>query len=213
VDDDTEFVSANTVEQTLAEFDHPRVGAIGIPFVNIRRDHVVRQRATDGAPIQIGHAFVGAAHAVRRAAFLEVGAYREHFFYMGEEGDLCLRMLAAGFVTRIGRADPIHHLESPRRVTYNANRYGRRNDILFAWHNVPSPYLLPHLAATTLNGLRWAIAARTMSGLARGTLDGYLEIIRRWDDRRPVARDVYRLHRLLKKHGPASIEVARGLVA
>src|SRR5262245_8612691 len=36
VDDDTCFTSASTVEQTISEFDHPRVGAVCIPFVNVR---------------------------------------------------------------------------------------------------------------------------------------------------------------------------------
>ena len=84
--------------------------------------------------MHVVHAFVGAAHAVRRDVFLKVGGYREHFFFMGEEGDLCLRMMQAGYVTRLGRADPIYHLESSRRDLSRAGFSGRRNDILFAWH-------------------------------------------------------------------------------
>jgi GT2 family glycosyltransferase len=211
VDDDTAFVSPRTIEQTLEEFDDPRVGAVGIPFINVRRDEAVLQRAKTSGSVEIVHAFVGAAHAVRRDVFLKVGGYREHFFYMGEEGDLCLRMLAAGYVTRIGNADPIHHLESPQRVTRRANRYGRRNDILFAWHNVPAPHLVPYLCMTTFNGVRWAIASRTFAGVAVGVLDGYREILRHWNDRRPVGEAAYRVHRRLKKGGPAPIDSAREL--
>lgn len=116
-DDDCIFVSPRTVEQTLAEFDDPRVAAVGIPYVNVRADNRVLQRAPDENGIWAIHAYVGAAHAVRRSAFLSVGGYREHFFYMGEEGDLCLRLLSRGWITRAGAADPIHHMESPTRVT------------------------------------------------------------------------------------------------
>ena len=42
LDDDTVIVSPRTVAQTLAEFDHPRVAAVGIPFINIRLDQEVR---------------------------------------------------------------------------------------------------------------------------------------------------------------------------
>ena len=139
VDDDTLFVSPHTVAQTLADCDHARIGAVGIPYINVRQDQTVQQRAP-AAGVHVVHAFVGAAHAVRRDVFLKVGGYREHFFFMGEEGDLCLRMMQAGFVTRLGRADPIYHLESSHRDLSRAGFSGRRNDILFAWHNVPWPF-------------------------------------------------------------------------
>src|SRR5207249_1976421 len=106
LDDDTRFVSSRTAEQTLSDFDHPRVAAVSIPHINVRKDQVVRQRAPTADGIYVTHAFVGAAHAIRRDAFLRVGGYREHFFYMGEEGDLCLRLLHAGYITRLGRAAP-----------------------------------------------------------------------------------------------------------
>lgn len=42
VDDDSLFISPRTIEQTLAEFDHPRVGAVGIPYVNVNHDSTLR---------------------------------------------------------------------------------------------------------------------------------------------------------------------------
>ena len=129
-------------------------------------------RAPDDVSIYAIHAFVGAAHAMRRDLFLQLGGYREHFYYMGEEGDLCLRMLAAGYITRMGRADSIYHLESPTRDNALADHYGRRNDVLFAWHNVPMPFLPLHVAATTWNGVRTALRAdnrlRMILGIAAG---------------------------------------------
>jgi GT2 family glycosyltransferase len=202
VDDDTLFVSPRTVEQTLAEFDHPRIGAVGIPFINLREGGAIRQRSPVAGGIHVGHAFVGAAHAIRREVFLKVGGYREHFFYMGEEGDLCLRMLQAGYVTRFGAADAVHHLESPRRVSARASFCTRRNDILFAWHNVPLLWLPLHLAATTVNGLRCAAVAQEPLQMIRGTLSGYLGCLRHWKARAPVSRGIYRLHRRLKKQEP-----------
>jgi hypothetical protein len=46
---------------------------------------------------------------------------------MGEEGDLCLRMLATGYVTRLGCAEPLHHFESPLRGFSRADYCGRRS--------------------------------------------------------------------------------------
>jgi len=201
LDDDALFVSAQTVARTLEEFDHPRIGALGIPFINVQQDSVVQQRAPSSG-IHVTDAFVGAAHAVRRDVFLQVGGYREHFFYMGEEGDLCLRMMNAGYVTRLGRADPVHHLESFRRNLSTADFSGRRNDILFCWHNVPMPYFPLHLLGTTINGLSFGLRAGRFWNMLEGIASGYANSFRRWKERRPVSPEIYRLHRSLKKHGP-----------
>ena len=206
LDDDTVLMSPKTVEQTLAEFNDPRVGALGIPFINVHIDQQIRQRAPEPEGIWVTHAFVGAAHAVRRSAFLQAGGYREHFFYMGEESDLCLRLLNAGYVVRLGTADPVHHLESPRRNLALANYYGRRNDVLFAWHNVPFTFWPIHLLGTTLNGLLTALESTNAERMLLGMIHGYAAIVRRWRERRPVSVPVYLLHRRLKKSGPCTLE-------
>jgi GT2 family glycosyltransferase len=199
IDDDSLFVSQHTVEQTLAEFGHPRVGAVGIPYINIRQDNVIRQRAPEDEGIHVAAAFVGAAHAIKRDVFLKIGGFREHFFYMGEEGDLCVRMLSQGYVTRLGCADPIHHLESPRRDFSRMDFYGRRNDVLFAWHNVPMPYLPVHLIGTSLNGLRLGLKLGRSFGMLRGLVSGYGFCLQYWRGRRPVSGQIYRLYRELRK--------------
>src|SRR5215204_4542729 len=37
MDDDAIFSSPHVVEQTLADFDHPGIGAVAIPFINVRQ--------------------------------------------------------------------------------------------------------------------------------------------------------------------------------
>lgn len=199
VDDDSLFVSRHTVAQTLREFEHPRICAVGIPYINVNQDPRVLQVAPRDGAIHVTHSFVGAAHAVRRDVFLQVGGYREHFFYMGEETDLCLRLLSAGYVTRLGNADPIHHVESPRRNMRRASFSGRRNDIRFAWHNVPLPEFPLHLAGTTFNGFKAALTQGCFASMVKGTAAGYADLFRRWHERSPVARDTYHLHRELRK--------------
>ena len=211
VDDDSLFISPHTVEQTLAEFNHPRIGAVGIPYVNINQDPRVLQKAPRDEAIHVTYSFVGAAHALRRDIFLKVGGFREHFFYMGEESDLCLRMLSAGYVTRLGNADPIHHVESPSRNMSRASFSGRRNDIRFVWHNVPLPELAFHLAGTTFNGFKAALTQGYFQSMMRGTAAGYVDLFRRWQERNPVTRDVYRLHRELKKKSRRLDEIEHAL--
>jgi GT2 family glycosyltransferase len=209
LDDDTRLPSPRTVAQTLADFSDRRVAAVAVPYVNVRGDDRIRHRAPDTDAIWVEHAFTGASHAIRRAAFLAAGGYREHFFYMGEEGDLCLRLLALGYVVRAGTADPIHHFESPLRDSALADFCGRRNDILFAWHNVPARSLPIHLAGTTWNGFISALQASHRWSALKGMLDGYAQIPTRWNARCPVTTRTYQLHRLLKKRGPVRLDAIR----
>ncbi len=201
IDDDSIFQSKHTVEQTLAEFDHPRVAAVGIPFVNVCQSSQLLQAAPDRRHMYVGLAYVGAAHAIRRDLFLGAGGYREQFFYMGEEGDVCLRLLERGYVVRMGSADPIHHMESPARTQWRADHHGRRNDVLYAWYNVPWPSLAIHLAATTFNGLVFGIKVRRPLRMIRGLASGYRAILKDWGLRRPVNPQTYRIVRLLKRRG------------
>lgn len=201
-DDDSIFVSPRTIEQTLGEFDSPRVAAVGIPYVNVRVSEEVLQRAPDSKQIWAIHAFVGAAHAVRRSAFLSVGGYREHFFYMGEEGDLCLRLLAKGWVTRAGTADPVHHMESRSRVSARADFCGPRNEIRFALHNVPLPWLPVHLAGNFIHGIRQVFRSANPGMVLRGMVAGYADTVSIAKSRSPVPPAVYLLYRRLKTQGP-----------
>jgi len=199
IDDDSEFSSAKTIEQTLADFNHPRIGAVGIPFINVRIDQTVQQRASAGTGIQIIQTYVGASHALRRDLFLKFGGYRPQLFYMGEEGDYCIRMLDSGYVVRLGLADPIHHYESPSRSSFRADFYGRRNDVLFAVHNVPMPYLPAHLAITTFNGIRFGFRVKRPIRMIRGLASGWLAALPELRHRKAVRPQTYRLSRRLRK--------------
>jgi glycosyltransferase involved in cell wall biosynthesis len=203
LDDDAVFSSPRIVEQTLAEFDHPRVGAVAIPCIDVRTNQMFRQDMPDETGLFVGDSFVGTAHAVRRDVFLQLRSYREHLLHQGEEGDYCLRMLAAGYVTRVGRADPIFHYESADRSSERMDFYGRRNDIIFAWQNVPMPYLPFHIAATLVKGSIYTVrSARHPKKMFAGMLSGLAECFRGDLERRPVDPGIYRLSRELKKHGP-----------
>lgn len=205
IDDDSEFASDQTVAQTLAEFDHPRVGAVAIPFINVRKDpNLVRTKAPDDRRIYVTHAYVGASHALRRDLFLSLGGYREEFFYMGEEGDLCNRMLAAGYFVRLGLADPIHHHESPIRVLSRSTKFTRQNDVLYVAYNVPFPHCIVHAAGTMWNGLRLSASQRGRYALdhLRGIASGYAIAVKRVRTRRKaVPPAVYKLFRRLKREG------------
>jgi glycosyltransferase involved in cell wall biosynthesis len=199
IDDDAEFISPDTVGQTLAELGDPRIAAVAMPFVNVNDSPDIRQRAPSPDGIYLKDAFIGTAHGLLRRAFLDAGGYREALFHQGEEEDLCIRLLDAGYVTRLGNADPIHHYESPRRDWRRMDLYGARNKVLFSWYNVPLCYLPLHLPAATLSRLLFGLRARRPLNAIRGLVMGYAACARQVRDRRPVRPETYRLFRRLRK--------------
>lgn len=205
IDDDAEFGSTDTVERTLAEFGHPQVGAVAIPHVDTLTGRVVNAPAPADGVIRCVASYTGTAHALRRDVFLQLGGYREDMVHQGEEGDYCIRMLAAGFVTRLGGAPLIQHHESPRRSFERMDFFGRRNDVLFGWRYAPARWLWPHLLATTVNGLRIAFKTGRLRSHGRGMIEGWRQILCGKARREPVDAGVYALFRRLKKTGPLRI--------
>ena len=212
IDDDAEFSAIDIVEHTLAEFCCPVVGAVAIPFIDVKKSPQLRQCAPDQENVWLSDAFIGTAHAVRRDVFLALGGYREHWVHQGEEGDFCLRMLDAGQLVRLGSSKPIFHYESPRRDFRRMDFYGRRNDVLFAWHNIPLLMLPFHLAATTKNGVSFGLRVGRLGIMLKGLLQGYLDCGKYWRLRIPVTQAAYRLGRFLKKTGPCRIQDIENLL-
>jgi GT2 family glycosyltransferase len=202
IDDDAVLVSPQTVEQTLAEFDHPRVGAVAIPFVDVKFDPGVRQRAPDdGEAVHVVCEFIGTAHAVRRDLFLAIGGYYEPYTLFAEERDYALRMLAAGYVVRLGRAEPLHHLASPNRSWRGAYYYRARNALAYAWRNVPWPMLPVHWVGTHWKTMAAGVRARHPVWTLHGLLAGYWVSVTRVR-RTPVSAATYALNRRLVHGGP-----------
>lgn len=88
--------------------------------------------------------FSGAAHAIRRTVFEEVGYYPENFFYGMEEYDLSFRALDAGYIIRYTDKVVILHKESPTgRLTPREKRKGMwLNKTSVAWKYLPLRYFI-----------------------------------------------------------------------
>lgn len=206
IDDDAILSTPTIIEETLRDFDHPRVGAVAIPFADVNRSPEVRQRAPHPRGVYATYTYIGTAHAIRRDLFLKLSGYREILFHQGEEEDYCIRMLNAGWITRCGNAAPIHHFESPRRSTTRMDFYGARNKVLFAWQNIPFPAVSWHLAATTAKTLLYSLRPTRFWTRLRGVLSGYGACLAGKAPRVPVSSTTYELVRGLKRRGPTPLE-------
>jgi glycosyltransferase involved in cell wall biosynthesis len=199
IDDDCILQSPKTVEQTLDAFDHPRVAAVTMPFVNILQNPTVRSVAPNRDEIFASYDYFGGMVALRRDVYRGLGGYRPFYFIQVEEPDLMIRMLQAGYIVRLGWADPLHHLESHMRDTPGRDRQGPRNYILFSYYNVPWPNFPLHLTATAILCMRHGFRIKHPIRAAQGLGQGFAGIIHEWGSRSPVPQEIYRLARDLKK--------------
>ena len=186
LDDDSMLVSPRTIEQTLPEFDDPRVAVVAMPFQHVLQSPTVHQRRR-GEERETSVNYAACAHAVRRSAFLELGGYPEEYFYMGEEGDLAIRLLEAGHRLVVGAADPVHHLQPPGRRSYKPDFYGRRNLLLFYFRHAPLAALPARVGGAIARGIVFGWRNRclkaTFDGIAEGLRLGLAALPRR----RPVS--------------------------
>jgi GT2 family glycosyltransferase len=130
--------------------------------------------------------FSGAAHAISRSVFEQVGDYPENFFYGMEEYDLSYRALDAGFSIRYDDRVVILHKESPAgRLTPKDKLRGMWvNKSKVAWKYLPLPYF-----ATT--ALLWSLEyIKKSGGHVGGFFKGWGQIagIPRTEKRAPVGK-------------------------
>jgi GT2 family glycosyltransferase len=145
MDDDAALLSRASIVDALALMEaYPRVGAVACAMAE--RNGSPWHPATQPAPVDYTccvPSFIGFAHIIRRSLFLELGGYRESFYFYGEEKDYCLRVLDAGFdIVYMPSARVVH---APNPSTRSRSRYVRyviRNDCLFALYNEPLPLAL-----------------------------------------------------------------------
>jgi GT2 family glycosyltransferase len=113
--------------------------------------------------------FVGAGHAIRRAAWAQAGGYDEALFFCWEEYDLCLRVIQAGWRIRYHGELCIRHKVAPEgRVHWAGARWFCfvRNRLYIArkW-GIGWPALTPRIAAYLLRGWRNRLLGQTLLAL------------------------------------------------
>jgi GT2 family glycosyltransferase len=146
--------------------------------------------------------FIGFAHLMRREAFQKVGGYRTLFGFYGEEKELSLRLLEAGyFVAYIPRARVAHLADPSGRDRVRYLRHVVRSDCLGSLYNDPLPRLAWRLPA------KMALYFRMRSAWQIEDPGGFLWLLRElasvlpavWRERRPVSRRTLRRWRELQQ--------------
>ena len=206
IDDDAALLSRTSIDDACRLMDaHPHVGAVACAMAE--RNGSPWHPATQPAPVDYTcyvRSFIGFAHIVRRSLFLELGGYRESFYFYGEEKDYCLRMIHAGFdIVYMPSARVVH---APNPSTRSRSRYVRyviRNDCLFALYNEPLP-----LALLTLPIRLGRYRSMTRDFADRGGFTWIVREIARllpsiFSRRRPVSWATLRQWRRIGRNWPA----------
>jgi GT2 family glycosyltransferase len=132
LDNDAEFAASDTISRMLAALDaEPRLAAIGCRIV--AHADGADDLSSWGYPANLlpcaGECFdtvtyVGAGHAIRRAAWEQAGGYDSKLFFCWEEFDFCLRAIALGWRIRY-RGDIVirHKVAAEQRVGWTASRW------------------------------------------------------------------------------------------
>jgi GT2 family glycosyltransferase len=166
LDNDAEFADATMLARAVAALDAtPDAAAIGFRIVSYSNGS--DDLTSWGYPLPLlpraaevfdAATFVGAGHAIRRAAWDAVGGYDPLLFFCWEELDFCLRAVAARWrVEYHGDIVVRHKVSAERRVRWSGERwfYSVRNRVYIArkW-GIGWVALLPRIAAYLVKGLR-----------------------------------------------------------
>lgn len=180
LDNDAEFADATTLARAVASLDAaPDLGAVGFRLVH--DDGGADDLSSWGYPRALlpragqrfaAATFVGAGHAIRRAAWDAAGGYDDALFFCWEEFDFCLRAIAAGWRVEY-RGDLVvrHKVSAEQRVAWSGPRwfYFVRNRIYIArkW-GAAWWALLPRIIGYAVKGAR----AGRLGPVLRGALAG-----------------------------------------
>jgi GT2 family glycosyltransferase len=132
IDNDAVFADRTTAARAVALLDaEPRLAALGFRIMN--GDGSGEDHASWGYPEALRHraeerfasaTFVGAGHAIRRAAWETIGGYDAGLFFTWEELDWALRAIDQSWqVLHAGDIAVHHKLASEGRVDWSARRW------------------------------------------------------------------------------------------
>ena len=208
LDDDTRLLDRDSIEKALETISGD-ASIAAVAFAQAEADGkpwpAAMQPSAATYPCLVP-TFIGFAHLMRREAFQEVGGYRTLFGFYGEEKELSLRLLEAGYsVAYIPQARVAHVPDPSGRDRVRYLRQVVRNDCLGSLYNDPLLRLAWRLPA------KMALYFRMRSAWQIADPDGFFWLVRElvsvlpavWRERRPVSRRTLRRWRELQQSARA----------
>ena len=174
LDSDAIFADSGVLARAVAHLDaHPDLAAIGFRIENYftGQNDALSWDYPGHHPEERFYTtrFIGAGHAIRRAAFETAGGYDARLFFCQEELDLCYRMLNLGYRIEYFPQVAVRHKVSPdHRVAWEKGRYffTVRNALYTSYKfGVPIPRLGLAALAFLARGLFNGVAGSALRGV------------------------------------------------
>lgn len=192
LDDDAWFLKGDEIAVAIRFLnENPRVAAVAYDI--LAPDQSERQEVGAAQPVAM---FIGCGHVLRLSAVREVGAYEPvPGSYGGEEKDLCLRLMDAGYsIVRLPGVHVWHDKSPTARMIPHQHRSGVCNDLVMTLRRAPLSVLPVALLSKVFRHLWFS----WRKGLMKSCLAGFGLFIRSTPaicrSRRPVRMETIRAY-------------------
>ncbi|MET3882801.1 glycosyltransferase family 2 protein [Niastella sp. OAS944] len=144
LDDDSWFMDNDALKIAIDHFKKDKsIGAIAFEIVGPENPDTPKVEIT---PV-VTHMYIGCGHLLNVEAVKKVGAYiPTPGLYGGEEKDLCIRLMDAGYKIILLKGLYVWHDKTSvaRNIPFQ-HRSGVCNDLIFAYRRTPAMLLIPFI--------------------------------------------------------------------
>ncbi len=156
LDDDAWFLDNNALKNALEIFEKDsKIAALGFDMLSPDNPNKKDIKLT----IQETNNFIGCGHIVRLKAAKEINFYTLNpGFYGGEEKDLCIRLIDAGYkVVAFKGVYVWHDKTNLSRNLKHQHQSGVCNDLVFSYRRTPGLILAPVLILQVIKHLKFSM--------------------------------------------------------
>jgi GT2 family glycosyltransferase len=209
LDDDAWFLEPNAISEAAEVFEQdPLIGALGFDMVSPDYPELKEKRPR----LLISNNFVGCGHIVNLKAAEKVHYYTVNpGFYGGEEKDLCIRLIDAGYKIVTFKGMYVwHDITAVGRSVAKQHQSGVCNDLVFFYRRTPLVFLVPVLAIQISKHLKSAPGEYRGEKLFKPAMlamrDFFVWLVAKKTNRKPVSIKGYqRFFKLNKSGGPYAL--------
>jgi GT2 family glycosyltransferase len=157
LDDDSWFLKEDALSIAVKYMcDHADVGAIAFDILSPDDGSTEVMASFEAVETNM---YIGCGHLLRTDIVKKMGGYISNpGYYGGEEKDLCIRLMNAGFkIIKLRGLYVWHDKTSLARNQAKQHRSGVCNDLVFAYRRVPGWLLIPVLGYKLFSHLKFSI--------------------------------------------------------
>lgn len=176
LDDDSWFLDTTALQTAVNYFtDHPDVAAIAFDILSPDQP----EKENNGITPAETNTFIGCGHILRVSVINSIGNYTPNpGYYGGEEKDLCIRIINAGYkIIKLNGLYVWHDKTTVARDISKQHRSGVCNDLVFMWRRTPGLLLLPALGAKLVKHFLFSVRYKKQP-LVRPCIKGFLDFFR-----------------------------------